>query len=216
MIKAIVFDFDGTLVNTLYDLQDSINEALLINGYTRQYSYEETKKLIGSGTRVLCSRAINYVDHKIEDEEKLFKDFSLCYSKNQLNKTKPYPNVIDTLDYLKKKGLKIAILSNKVDKNTLLIATHLFGENYFDYILGQRKEFPLKPDPTSLKFLLNEINVDIDEVLYVGDSDTDMITANNLKVKKIAVTYGYRDISILKNYKPDYIIDDFRELKEII
>ena len=216
MIKAIVFDFDGTLVNTLYDLQDSINEALIMNGYSKQYTYEETKKLIGSGTRVLCSRALNYIEHTIKDEEKLFNDFSSCYLKNQLNKTKPYPKVIETLEYLKKKEIKIAILSNKVEKNTLLISSHLFKDGLFDYILGQRKEFPLKPDSTSLKFLLNELNVNSDEVLYVGDSETDMITADNLKVKKIAVTYGYRDISILKQYNPDYIINDFEELISIL
>lgn len=216
MIKAIIFDFDGTLVNTLYDLQDSINEALVLNGYQKQYTYEETMYLIGSGTRVLCKRALDYIEHTIKDEEKLFSDFSVCYQENQLNKTRPYDGVINTLIKIKNKGVKLAILSNKVHDNTLLIANHLFDKDLFDIIVGQKKNIPLKPDPTSLKLLIEELQVNKEDVLYVGDSDTDMKTANNFNVKKVAVTYGYRPREELEKYHPEYIVDDFSEIIKLI
>ena len=216
MIKAIIFDFDGTLVDTLDDLKDAINEALLINGYERQYTYEETKSLIGMGTKVLCQRAISYIEHTNEDVEKVFSDFSKIYRKIQCNKTHLFPHVQMTLNELKIKGIKLAILSNKVEENTLKIADNLFKKDTFDQIIGQRKEFPLKPDPTSLKYLISLLNVSNNEVLYVGDSDTDMKTADNLKLKKVAVTYGYRDQEVLKTYQPNYLIDDFSKIMEII
>lgn len=216
MIKAIIFDFDGTLVDTLEDLKDAINKSLLINGYTRQYTYEETKSLIGMGTKVLCQRAISYVEHSDEDVEKVFNDFSITYRKIQCNKTHLFPHVQETLNELKNKEIKLAILSNKVEENTLKIADNLFKKDTFEQIVGQRKEFPLKPDPTSLKYLISLLNVSESEVLYVGDSDTDMKTADNLNLKKVAVTYGYRDKDVLKKYQPDYLIDDFSKLIEII
>ncbi len=216
MIKAIIFDFDGTLVDTLEDLKDAINKSLLINGYTRQYTYEETKSLIGMGTKILCQRAISYIKHSDEDVEKVFNSFSITYRQIQCNKTHLFPYVQETLDELKSRKIKIAILSNKVEENTLKISNYLFKKGTFDQIVGQRKEFPLKPDPTSLKYLISLLNVSENEVLYVGDSETDMKTADNLKLKKVAVTYGYCDEDVLKKYQPNYLVDDFSKLIEII
>ena len=216
MIKLMIFDFDGTLVNTIYDLGDSINEALKINGWNKEYSYIETKALIGSGIRVLCTRALSYVEHTIEDEEKLFKDFQICYKKNQLNKTKPYEGVVDTLHKLKEQGINIAILSNKRNENTNAITNHVFEEDLFDEVVGQLPDVPLKPNPTSVLSMIERFGVSKDEVLYIGDSDTDMKTADNASLTKVAVTYGYRDKEVLETYKPDYIIDSFDELLDIV
>ncbi len=215
MIKAVIFDFDGTLLDTLHDLKDAINLALIKNNYAKQYSYEETKGLIGMGTKTLCSRALSFTSFTQDDVDKLFQDFSSIYKQIQCNKTRPFPHVIETLDKLKEKGLKLAILSNKVESNTLIICDKFFKKGTFDFIIGQRKEFPLKPDPTSLKYLISLLEVKNDEVLYVGDSDTDMKTADNLNLKKVAVTYGYRDEDLLKTFNPDYLIDDFEKILDI-
>ena len=215
MIKAIIFDFDGTLLDTLHDLKDAINLALVKNNYSRQYSYEEAKSLIGMGTKTLCSRALSFTSFTQDDVDRLFQDFSSIYKQIQCNKTRPFPHVIETLDKLKEKGLKLAILSNKVESNTLIICDKFFKKDTFDFIIGQRKEFPLKPDPTSLKYLISLLGVKDDEILYVGDSDTDMKTADNLNLKKVAVTYGYRPESLLKTFNPDYLIDDFKNILDI-
>lgn len=216
MIKALIFDFDGTLVNTLEDLKDSINMALVSNGFKKQYSIDETKHLIGKGIRVLCTRALNYCSHSLEDEEKVYKSFYDYYSKNQINKTKPYPSVIETLKEIKKRNIKIAILSNKKHENLQEIVSNLFPKNLFDIAFGKKDEFPLKPSPDSLCHILDLLNVTKEEVLYIGDSDVDMETARNANVKKIAVTYGYREKKLLENYNPEYIIDDISELLKII
>ena len=216
MIKLMIFDFDGTLCETLEDLKDSINEALEINGYHRVYTYDEAKYLVGSGTRVLVTRALQPFEHTIEDEEIVFKTFSERYALNQFNHTKPYPHIIEVLNEIKKMGIKIAVLSNKVEKNTKAITYKMFGETMFDQVVGQRKGVPLKPDPTSINALIDEFQIEKDNILYVGDSDVDMITANNANVKKIAVTYGFRPKETLAKYNPDYYASSAEEILTIV
>ena len=216
MIKAAIFDFDGTIANTLFDLQDSINEALKMNGFSREYTFEETKYLVGSGIRILCTRALNYKEHTLEQEEQVFSDFKKCYEKNQFNKTKPYPHVVETLLKLKEKGIKLAILSNKKQSNTEEITDYIFPKDLFTKVIGQQEGVPIKPDPTSLNRLISTLGVSKDEVLYVGDSDSDMMVANNAKVKKVGVTYGYRKKEEIEKYHPDYFIDDFEEIIQVI
>ena len=216
MIKLIIFDFDGTLCETLEDLKDSINEALEINGYHRIYTYEEAKYLVGSGTRVLVTRAMKPFEHSIEDEERVFKTFSERYALNQFNHTKPYPHMVDVLNKIKEMGIKIAVLSNKVEQNTKAITYKMFGKTLFDEVVGQRKGVPLKPDPTSINCLINELQIPKDQILYVGDSDVDMITANNAGLKKVAVTYGFRPKETLEQYNPDYFASSAEEIFTIV
>jgi phosphoglycolate phosphatase len=216
MIKLMIFDFDGTLCETLHDLQDSINEALKINGYDRVYTYEEAKYLVGSGTRVLVTRALKPFTHTLEDEERVFKTFSERYALNQFNNTKPYPHIAEVLNEIKNMGIKIAVLSNKVEKNTKAITYKMFGENLFDEVVGQRVGVPLKPDPTSLNNLINEFGIAKEDVLYLGDSDVDMMVAGNAGIKKVAITYGFRPKETLEKYQPEFFASSAEEILTIV
>ena len=216
MYKAVIFDLDGTLVYTLEDLKNSINLALKNLNYHFSYSLEETKRLIGSGTKNLCRRAISSLNPQDEEVEILFKEFTREYNEHQLDNASLYDGVMDVLIELRKKGIKLAILSNKVDKNTKEIISHLCKGFSFDFILGQTTIYPLKPDPTSLFKVIEELKVENDEVLYVGDSDTDMKTGNNAHVDVCAVTYGFREKEVLESYNPKYMIDSIKEILKIV
>lgn len=216
MYKAVIFDLDGTLVYTLEDLKNSINSALKKLNYPFSYSLEETKRLIGSGTKNLCRRAISSLNPQDEEVEILFKEFTREYNEHQLDNASLYDGVMDVLIELRKKGIKLAILSNKVDKNTKEIISHLCKDFTFDFILGQTTIYPLKPDPTSLFKVIEELKVENDEVLYVGDSDTDMKTGNNAHVDVCAVTYGFREKEVLESYNPKYMIDSIKEILKIV
>ncbi len=216
MYKYVIFDLDGTLIDTLDDLKKGINFALKELGYNISYTKEETKYLIGEGTRNLCARAIKNIPHTEEDEEILFKEFSRLYKLHQLDDTRPFVHVEELLKLLKENNIKAAVLSNKVEQNVIDILSHLKLDSYFEIIRGQRKDIPLKPNPSSLNNLISDLGASKEEVLYVGDSDVDMIVSHNAEVNVAAVTYGYRDIELLKKYNPNYIISDPLEIYNIV
>ena len=216
MYKYVIFDLDGTLIDTLDDLKKGINFALKELGYNISYTKEETKFLIGEGTRNLCARAIKNIPHTEEDEETLFKEFTRLYKLHQLDDTRPFFHVEELLKLLKENNIKTAVLSNKVEQNVVDILTYLKLDSYFEIIRGQRKDIPLKPNPSSLNNLILDLAASKEEVLYVGDSDVDMVVARNAEVDVAAVTYGYRDIELLKNYNPNYIISDPLEIYNIV
>jgi phosphoglycolate phosphatase len=113
-------------------------------------------------------------------------------------------------------GIKIAVLSNKVEKNTKAITYKMFGENLFDEVVGQRVGVPLKPDPTSLNNLINEFGIAKEDVLYLGDSDVDMMVAGNAGIKKVAITYGFRPKETLEKYQPEFFASSAEEILTIV
>ena len=216
MYKAVIFDLDGTLLDTLPDLKNSINEALKINGYEISYTYDETMWLIGSGTKMLCKRAISKFDPKDDEIEKLFNDFSRIYNEKQLDETRLYKNVKNVLFSLKNDDFIVCVLSNKVEKNVIDILNFYLPDFKFDMIVGQRINVPIKPDPTSINELIKGLELTKEEVLYVGDSDVDMIVASNANIDCVGVTYGYRPREVLEKYNPEYLIDDILEILQIV
>ena len=216
MYKAVIFDLDGTLLDTLPDLKNSINEALKLNGYDISYTYDETMWLIGSGTKMLCRRAIDRFDPTDEEVERLFADFSRIYKERQLDETRLYKNVKNVIFSLKNDDFKVCVLSNKVEKNVQDILEFYLPDFTFDKVVGQKVGVPIKPDPTSLNILIKELGLPKEEILYVGDSDVDMIVASNASIDVVGVTYGYRPKEILEKYNPKYLINDILEILEIV
>ena len=214
--KAVIFDLDGTLLDTLEDLKNSVNESLKINGYNVSYTYEEAKWLIGNGTKRLCELSIEKFNPTEEENRKVFEDFTRLYRIKQLENTVPYPHVKELLFSLKEEGIKVCVLSNKTEENVKEILSSLFPNYHFDFVVGQRKDVPKKPDPYCLNKMIKDLQIDKKEILYVGDSDVDMIVSNNVNLDNVAVSYGYRPREMLKQYNPKYIVDDIIEILEII
>lgn len=215
MYKAIIFDLDGTLLNTIDDICDSLNIALIENGFL-SYTVEETKTFVGSGVRIMVERALHGIEHQKEDEINVLNGYLREYTKRQAIKTKPYNGVIDVIKELKNKGLMIGLLSNKPHIDTLKVVDNYFGLELFDIVLGQRDGVPIKPHPDALFEIINGFKLDKKECLFVGDSDVDMQTAINAVVDKVAVLWGFRTKEIIAKYHPNYFIKYPFELIKIV
>lgn len=215
MYKCIVFDLDGTLLNTIDDICDSINASL--RRLNKNINTDHCKSFVGSGVDKLIYRTLDFLDiNSTENFEYLKKAYLEEYKKRQFDKTNLYPNTFETLLKLKDYNVKIAVLSNKPDDDTQRIISHYFKDLNFDCVFGKKKQFNIKPSPDSLNEIIKILNVEKDEVLYCGDSDVDMQTAINAGVTSIAASWGFRTKEELSKYNPKYILSNIKEIIKII
>ena len=211
--NTVIFDLDGTLLNTLEDLADSVNYALKLYGFpTRQAA--EIRNFLGNGIGRLMELSIPNGLNNLKYEECL-SDFRKHYSNNMGNKTKPYKGIIELLEQLTKKDYKLAIVSNKFDKAVKEL-NKIYFERYIKVAIGESKNVSRKPAPDSVFRALEELSVYKDKAVYVGDSEVDVETARNSGLKSIGVTWGFRGRKILEQEGADYIIDNPEELLNII
>ena len=215
MIRAVVFDLDGTLLNTIDDIHDSLNYALEQNGFNT-ISLEDTKRYIGNGVSMLIHRALASTPHNEAQEANVSKCYSLEYAERKTNKTNVYYGIKELIEYLKTNGIKMAVLSNKDHSDTVEIIDKYFGNEIFYVVVGKQKGYPTKPDQSLLFEVLSQLHVHHEEVIYVGDGETDMEVANNANLKKIGCAYGYRNIDILNIYNPDFVVNSPLEIIQII
>ncbi len=215
MYQAVIFDLDGTLLNTIDDICDSLNYALEKYGYST-HDVEETKAFVGSGVRIMVERALKFDNASEETKELVLKAYLEMYSKKQADKTKPYDGVITMIKSLRSLGLKIGLLSNKPHEDTLKIINKYFGLDLFDIVLGQRPGVPIKPNPTALYEIIDNLKAKKEQCLFVGDSDVDMQTAQNAKMDKIAVLWGFRTKEVVERYNPNYIVSNPQEILKFI
>lgn len=188
--KAVLFDLDGTLVNSLKDIADSINKVLE-DRHLPTHTYEVVNNFIGSGLRVLVTKALPETHQNDEIITAVFQEMMKHYRENCTNKTNAYDGIIELLDELKSKNIKLAILSNKADELTKKIGNSLFP-NYFEIVLGLISELTKKPNPVAAIEISKNLGYSPEEVLYVGDSDIDMQTAKNANMFAVGVLWGYR------------------------
>jgi len=215
MIKLIIFDLDGTLLNTIADLADSTNYALEQHGFpthpTNAYNF-----FVGNGINKLFERALPE-GHKTEENVLLIrKTFLNYYSQHNMDQSAPYPGIPELLKDLQQKGLQLAVASNKHHEATQKLIAYYFPEISFARVLGQREGITPKPDPTIVFDILSSTSVSPDEVLYVGDSGVDMQTAINSKVSACGVTWGFRPRTELESFQPDYIVNKAEEIIDIV
>ena len=195
-MKAVIFDLDGTLLNTLDDLADSTNYALSRFGYPTR-TIDEVRQFVGNGVAKLIERAIPEGKNN-PNFEKCLAIFKENYAQNMYNKTAPYNGIIEMLSNLKSKGIKIAVVSNKFDLAVKELCKKYF-EGFIDFAAGENEAQGIKkkPAPDTVISVLNEFNFAPEDAVYVGDSDVDIMTAKNSKMPCISVTWGFRDEKFL-------------------
>lgn len=211
MKKIVIFDLDGTLLNTLDDLADSTNFALSKFNYPTR-TIEEVRQFVGNGVAKLIERAIPEGKNN-PNFEKCLAIFKENYAQNMYNKTAPYNGILDMLANLKSKGLKIAVVSNKFDLAVKELCQKYFN-GYIDFAAGENEAAGIKkkPAPDTVLEVLKEFNLKPNEAIYVGDSDVDIMTAKNSEMPCISVTWGFRDEKFLLSYGATILIDSPDEI----
>lgn len=211
--ELVIFDLDGTLLDTLGDLTDAVNHALDVY-HLPERSMDEVRSFVGNGLRNLMLQAVEEGEAYPQFEE-LFEYFREYYKKNCNHKTAPYEGIMELMKELKGRGIKMAIVSNKID-----IGVKKLNEKFFaDYVdrelaVGEREGIARKPAPDAIFEVLNYLQVEPEHALYVGDSDVDINTAENADIRCVSVSWGFRDTEFLLSHGAGVIINRPLELLE--
>jgi phosphoglycolate phosphatase len=205
--KAVLFDLDGTLLNTSFDLADALNFALNKHGY-KTFSTDDVVKMVGHGITNLIKTATNESDDVVN---KVRVDFKNYYKEHLCDKTRPYDGIIDLLKDLKANGVYTAVVSNKYNQATKKLSDTFFG-SLIDYAIGE-DNCPTKPDPYMANTVIDYFNVDKKDCVFVGDADTDINTAKNTGIDCITVSWGFKSRDYLSSNGAKVIVDTVTELK---
>ncbi|HBI60723.1 MAG TPA: HAD family hydrolase [Lachnospiraceae bacterium] len=213
MYQAVIFDLDGTLLNTLEDLRDGVNHALRLQNYPER-SLEEVQKFLGNGIRKLIERAVPEGTEK-EETEKVFQEFRSYYTSHCRIKTRPYDGIMKLLQFLKQNHIAMAIVSNKNDAAVKELSRYYFAD-YIDVAIGEREGIRKKPAPDSVFEAMRLLGVEKEQAVYVGDSEVDRETAANAGLACVSVTWGFREEKMLRELRPEYLIGKPEELTGIV
>ncbi len=215
MIKACIFDMDGTVVNTINSIAYFGNNALE-SASLPPIDTEEYKYMVGNGAKTLVERMMERVSADKKLFPKVFEKYSTDYDNDFLYLTEPYDGIIDMLKALKEKGIITTILSNKPHITALKVSDSLFGAELIDLCYGARDSIALKPDPQGVFEILKELNLKKEECVYIGDTSTDMKTGKGAGLYTIGVLWGFRKREELEENGADAIISHPAELLNII
>lgn len=210
--KAIIFDLDGTLLDTLQDLTNATNHVLVAAGH-EPISAAICRTLIGNGVRVLLERAIG-LDGRALDEA--LKNYLAYYHDHKCDHTRPFAGIPEVLDTLKTRGRRFAILSNKPHRATTEIAGQLLSAWPFEHIFGQRDGVPMKPDPAAAWEICRLMGVPAEQFAFVGDSWEDVATAKAAGMFAVGVTWGLRDEPELHEHGVDAVIHEPGQLLDVL
>lgn len=215
MKKLVIFDLDGTLLNTIADLAAAANYALQQLGYPT-HPEEAIRTFVGNGINKLLERALPSDEKTEANVLRMRTHFVPYYDEHNADLSCPYPGIVSLLETLQQKGIMLAVASNKYQAATAKLVAQYFPTIDFVEVLGQREGIAVKPDPTIVFDILKKAAVQPEEVLYVGDSGVDMQTAINADVDAVAVAWGFRPRTELESFHPQGIIEEASKLLEFV
>ncbi|MDE5760776.1 HAD family hydrolase [Bacteroides sp.] len=214
MKKLVIFDLDGTLLNTIADLAQCTNHALQALGYPT-HPEEAYNFMVGNGINKLFERALPEGEKTEENVLRVRREFIPYYNQHNADKSRPYPGIPELLNQLQEEGIQLAVASNKYQAATEKLIAHYFPNIRFTAVFGQREGINVKPDPTIVQDILEIAGTTKEDVLYVGDSGVDMQTAANAKVTACGVTWGFRPRTELEVCYPAHIVSSASAIAEI-
>lgn len=215
-MKACIFDLDGTLTNTLESMTYSVNLTLKEMGLS-QITKDQCRMFVGNGARVLIEESLKVSgDPKASRIEEGMKIYGRIFDQNCTYHVTPYEGIPEMLKALKDRGIHLAVLSNKPNRQTVKVVKEIFGDNIFDYAQGQKDGIRRKPAPDGVWYLMEQMQVSKEECLYIGDSEVDAATGKNAGLKTIGVLWGFRDRKTLETAGADHLIERPEELLQFV
>lgn len=212
MKKAVIFDLDGTLADTIASITYCGNLALSMFGLP-SFQEEDYKRFVGDGAAMLIRRALLAAgDGKLSYFDQVYEAYLKIFAEGCMYQVKPYDGIVPLLEKLKHLGVRIAVLSNKPDADSLRVVEELFGKGFFDFVQGQREDVPRKPDPAGVYRIMEHFGLPASDFLYVGDSGVDMRTGKAAGIFTVGVLWGFRDRKELVENGADAVIAGPQEL----
>lgn len=209
----VMFDLDGTILDTLEDLTGSLNAVFKTKGY-KERTIEEVRSFVGNGVFKLIERAVP-VGTSHDDIYKTFMTFSEYYQKHCSIKTKPYEGIKEVIETLKNNGCMVVVISNKIDEAVVSLCKQHFG-SLIDIAVGDKIGIPRKPNPAMVEFILERTGISNKKAIYIGDSEVDIETAKNAHMDGISVSWGFKDYDFLVNAGATTIVSKPSELIDLI
>ncbi|MCH5342560.1 MAG: HAD-IA family hydrolase [Acetatifactor sp.] len=211
--ELVIFDMDGTILNMLEDLADSLNHVLELFGYPVR-TLDEVKSFVGNGLKKLIERAAPE-DVPEETRNQIYREHLKYYREHCADKTKPYDGIVSLIKNLRQHGKKTAVVSNKADAAVHDLC-HQYFEGLFDAAVGERESIAKKPAPDMVDAILETLAVPRDKAVYIGDSEVDIAMARNAGMDCVIVSWGFREKVFLRSQGADRIVDTAEELQFLL
>lgn len=205
--NAVIFDMDGTVLDTLADLHAAVNAMRRHEGLS-ELSLDHVRRSVGNGVGVLMEQTLPPDYPRRREAEAFYRAY---YESHCLIDTAPYPGILSLMDALRDRGVGMAVVSNKQDPAVQSLRAHFFAGR-LDFALGATEALPRKPHPEMVWACVQALGAERDQCLFVGDSEVDIATARNAGLDVAAVSWGFRDRGLLESLKPDYLIDRPEEI----
>ncbi len=215
MYKSVMFDLDGTLLDTIGDITENINRTMSEFGYPL-HTRDEARSYINDGALKLIQRALPEGENSEENAKRILARYLEIYDEHVNEETVPYDGIKELVARLKEEGFCLSVVSNKPDRHVKLLAEHHFGKDTFDYISGSGLDLPKKPDRECVDRAVKAMGIPYEGLLYVGDSHVDVTTAHNAGLPCAGVTWGFHGKHGFLDKTPDYYIDTPEQLYTLI